>query len=243
MLLDLLSGFAAMPSFDPTSSAPAAHRRRRGFAVDGALLRRLRKQHQLTQEQLAHHCRLTARLVSKAEAGGPIDACSLRALVQFLRPPDSSLTLEDVIRDHEGLGETISATQLAEQFVLGMWRDDWQTMLERIAHDSIVLYCEQGRVSGRGKVETRIAHVRDTFPAARMNILELAGEANHAVARWLLVPSIEDGFADMQRRRGGVTWIAMEDNRIREAWEFWTPDPQAPVLPVLPRPLEHESAS
>lgn len=201
--------------------------------MNGARIRELRRLCKLTQEEFAHESGLSVRLISKAEAGGPLDAWSLRAIVRVLDRAERPICPQDLTLPMDANGDRGPfAVVLLNQFLHGLWQPNWRETVEQFADENIVFHCEQGSLVGRAALATRTERFREVFVAGEISVLEQSGGATRAAARWRLkTPDANHAPAEGGERHG-LTSIVVAEARIVQAWEFWAPEPARSVLAV-----------
>jgi transcriptional regulator with XRE-family HTH domain len=212
----------------------------RGIAVNGELLRALRRQCGLTQEEAAHVARVSVRLISKAEAGGPIDAWSLRALADLLTRPDRPVIPHDLAAAPDSLSDAAEQPYLAvvllNEFLRGMWEGDWRQTLERLTDAQITFHCEQGTLVGRTSLAARVERLHQALGPARILVHEPSGAHAQAACRWRLTAAHHASTPDAPTPhaatvRHGMTSLIAKGSRVVQAWEFWDPEPLRSILP------------
>lgn len=112
-------------------------RSRRGIKVDGELIRTLRNNRKLTQEQLANKAGFSERLVRKAEMSGYLDCRSIELLAKALSGPTTTVVVSDLFWVDRG---TIRADQVVS-LLLSEIALNHSNQLDSLFSDSSVLDC------------------------------------------------------------------------------------------------------
>jgi transcriptional regulator with XRE-family HTH domain len=203
----------------------------RGFEVRGDLLRSLRQARGWTQEEAAHRAGVSDKLIRKAEGGGRIDGRSLTTLAAAFTTTERPITEQELLAAERRIIASPDAEGTDNHALVRTWFQEIWTrgrleLIDELASESIIFFCELGVLRTREELRQRIRVIRESFGDFNVTVDALAFQANSLSCRW----SVDLANSGLHHRTTGsslfgTTSMWIESNKVREACEYLGPRP------------------